>query len=172
MNCGGCHTLLAPKLIKHNIRPRPVSASLGPVLPHTTLLFTSVLESFALPFAPFRTCKSRLPDINILSSSSFRTLLTTPNIYLPVKHPASWKLIDLYSRLSSSVIKHCHPLPTLFSRHFFTMPSFRTAFLAAAAVFVVTVQADYSIDPSSVPLSTRSEYTRCNSHRLPIWSDH
>ncbi|KAL1882215.1 hypothetical protein Daus18300_000701 [Diaporthe australafricana] len=38
------------------------------------------------------------------------------------------------------------------------MPSFRTAFLAAAAVLVATVQADYSIDPSSVPLSTRKQW--------------
>lgn len=36
------------------------------------------------------------------------------------------------------------------------MPSFKTAFLALAAALVATVQADYYINPDSVPLSTRS----------------
>lgn len=49
------------------------------------------------------------------------------------------------------------------------MLSFRTAFLATAMAFVVTVQADYKIDPSSVPLSTRSEQPRHSRHMFSNW---
>lgn len=50
------------------------------------------------------------------------------------------------------------------------MPSFRTVLLAATAAFVATVQADYSIEPSSVPLSTRSEYTYHSCIMFSDWS--
>lgn len=38
------------------------------------------------------------------------------------------------------------------------MPSFKTVFLAVAAALVGTVRADYFVEPSSVPLTTRSEH--------------
>ncbi|KAI3399957.1 hypothetical protein diail_5113 [Diaporthe ilicicola] len=47
------------------------------------------------------------------------------------------------------------------------MPSFRTASLAAAAVFVAAVQADYMIDPSSVPLSTRKSWCQSEISTCP-----
>lgn len=58
----------------------------------------------------------------------------------------------------------------LFRGPFDTMPSFSTVFLAVATAFVATVQADYRIEPSSVPLSTRSEYTCHTCNMFPSWS--
>ncbi|KAJ0108930.1 hypothetical protein J7T55_005475 [Diaporthe amygdali] len=47
------------------------------------------------------------------------------------------------------------------------MPSFRTAFLAVAAAFVATVQADYKIDPSSVSLSIRKSWCQSEISTCP-----
>ncbi|KAI7786695.1 hypothetical protein LA080_002806 [Diaporthe eres] len=47
------------------------------------------------------------------------------------------------------------------------MPSFRTAFLAVATALVATVQADYRIEPSSVPLSTRKSWCQSEISTCP-----
>ncbi|KAG6367950.1 hypothetical protein INS49_002150 [Diaporthe citri] len=47
------------------------------------------------------------------------------------------------------------------------MPSFRTAFLAVATALVATVQADYRIEPSSVPLSTRRSWCQSEISTCP-----
>ncbi|KAL2287893.1 hypothetical protein FJTKL_04680 [Diaporthe vaccinii] len=54
-----------------------------------------------------------------------------------------------------------------FRRPLYTMPSFRTAFLAVATALVATVQADYRIEPSSVPLSTRKSWCQSEISTCP-----
>ncbi|KAJ9151861.1 hypothetical protein NKR23_g2584 [Pleurostoma richardsiae] len=48
------------------------------------------------------------------------------------------------------------------------MPSLRTAVLAFAAALFATVQADYVIDPTSVPLSTRKQWCTSEESTCPI----
>ncbi|KUI57123.1 hypothetical protein VP1G_04469 [Cytospora mali] len=47
------------------------------------------------------------------------------------------------------------------------MPSLRTSFLAAAAALVATVQADYYIQPDSVPLATRQGWCASETSICP-----
>ncbi|KAH8766864.1 hypothetical protein F5883DRAFT_79601 [Diaporthe sp. PMI_573] len=47
------------------------------------------------------------------------------------------------------------------------MPSFGTVLLAVATAFVATVQADYRIEPSSVPLSTRKNWCQSEISTCP-----
>jgi hypothetical protein len=48
------------------------------------------------------------------------------------------------------------------------MPSFKSTVLAVAAALVATVQADYYIEPSSVPLSTRQTWCKSEKSTCPI----
>ncbi|ROV96369.1 hypothetical protein VPNG_09063 [Cytospora leucostoma] len=48
------------------------------------------------------------------------------------------------------------------------MPSFKTSFLAMVAAIVATVQADYYITPSSVPLDTRKTWCNWELSTCPV----
>ncbi|KAF6832479.1 hypothetical protein CPLU01_06162 [Colletotrichum plurivorum] len=48
------------------------------------------------------------------------------------------------------------------------MPSFKSTFFALAAAFVATAQADYTIDPKSVPLATRKAWCANQKNTCPI----
>lgn len=47
------------------------------------------------------------------------------------------------------------------------MPSFKTVFLAVAAALVGTVRADYFVEPSSVPLTTRKSWCQSEISTCP-----
>ncbi|KAF4818840.1 hypothetical protein CGCSCA5_v004839 [Colletotrichum siamense] len=48
------------------------------------------------------------------------------------------------------------------------MPSFKSTVFAAAAAFVAAAQADYVIDPKSVPLATRKAWCQDETNTCPI----
>ncbi|OHE92018.1 hypothetical protein CORC01_12657 [Colletotrichum orchidophilum] len=48
------------------------------------------------------------------------------------------------------------------------MPSFKSTVFAAAAAFVATAQADYYVDPSTVPLATRKAWCADEKTTCPI----